>query len=100
MDIPDECKENVSIIVYLYEYETGDLIKKATNSVWSKILFDLKQEMGNKIILIPIAVDTDLTSLNFLISRYDISEYPVVIINEEHIISNIDSTEDLETYLK
>jgi len=99
MDIPDECKENVSIIVYLYEYETEDLIKKATNSVWSKILFDLKQEMGNKIILIPVAVDTDLTSLNFLISRYDISEYPVVII-DEHIISEINFVEELREYLE
>ena len=50
--------------IYLYEYETEDLIKKATNRVWSKILFDLKQEMKDKIILIPIAADSDLTSLN------------------------------------
>jgi len=100
IDIPDKCKENVSMVIYLYEYETEDLTKKATNRVWSKILFDLKQEMGSKIILIPIAADSDLTSLNSLISKYDISEYPVVIIDEEHIISNIDSTEDLETYLK
>ena len=99
IDIPDECKENVSIVVYLYEYETEDLIKKATNSVWSKILFDLKQEMGNKIILIPVAVDSDLTSLNFLISRYDISEYPVVII-DEHIISEINFVDDLKEYLE
>jgi hypothetical protein len=99
MDIPDECKENISIIVYLYEYETEDLIKKATNSVWSKILFDLKQEMKGKIILIPIAADSDLTSLNSLISKYNISEYPVVIINE-HVISEIDSVDDLKEYLE
>jgi len=99
IDIPDECKENVSMVVYLYEYKTEDLIKKATNRVWSKILFDLKQEMGNKIILIPIAVDSDLTSLNFLISRYDISEYPVVII-DEHIISEINFVDDLKEYLE
>jgi hypothetical protein len=99
MDIPDKCKEKVSVVVYLYEYETKDLVKKATNRVWSKILFDLKQEMGNKIILIPIAVDTDLASLNFLISRYDISEYPVVII-DEHIISEINLVDDLKEYLE
>jgi len=59
IDIPDKCKKDVSVVVYLYEYKTEDLTEKATNRVWSKILFDLKQEMGNKIILIPIAVDSD-----------------------------------------
>ena len=99
MDIPDECKKNVSMVVYLYEYETEDLTKRATNRVWSKILFDLKQKMGNKIILIPIAVDSDLTSLDILVSRYDISEYPVVII-DEHIISEINLVDDLKKYLE
>jgi len=99
MDIPNKCKENVSVVVYLYEYETEDLAKKATNRVWSKILFDLKQEMGNKIILIPVAVDTDLSSLNFLISRYNISKYPVVII-DEHVISEINFIDDLKEYLE
>jgi hypothetical protein len=54
--------------------------------------------MGNKIILIPIAVDTDLTSLNFLISRYDISEYPVVIIDEHIISQKPSSVEELKKY--
>ncbi len=99
INIPDECKENVSMVVYLYEYETEDLIKKATNRVWSKILFDLKQEMGDKIILIPVAVDSDLASLDILVSRYDISEYPVVIIGE-HIISEINFVDDVKEYLE
>lgn len=99
MDIPDKCKENVSVVIYLYEYETEDLTKKATNRVWSKILFDLKQEMGSKIILIPIAADSDLTSLNSLISKYDILEYPVVII-DEHVISEINFVDDLKEYLE
>lgn len=99
MDIPDKCKEDVSVVVYLYEYETEDLTKKATNRVWSKILFDLKQEMGNKIILIPIAVDGDLTSLNSLVLKYNISEYPVVIISE-HVISEINFVDDLKEYFE
>jgi hypothetical protein len=99
MSIPDKCKKNISVVIYLYEYQTEDLTKKATNKVWEKILFDLKQEMGNKIILIPIAVDSDLTSLDFLISRYKISAYPVVII-DKHVISQIDSVDDLKGYIK
>jgi len=55
--------------------------------------------MGNKTILIPIAADSDLTSLNSLISKYDISEYPVVII-DEHVISEINFIDDLKEYLE
>ncbi len=99
LDIPDKCKENVSVVVYLYEYETEDLTKRATNKVWEKILFDLKQEMGNKIILIPIAVNSDLASLDMLLSKYDIPKYPVVII-DEHVVSEINFVADLKEYLK
>lgn len=99
IDMPYQCKKDISVVVYLYEYETEDLTKKATNKVWEKILFDLKQEMGGKIILIPIAADSGLTSLNLLISQYDIPEYPVVIIDNK-VISQIDSVDNLRDYFK
>ena len=93
------CNEDFSTVIYLYEFETKDLVQKATQRVWSRVLFDLKQEKGKDIILIPIATDSDLTSLNSLIENFDISGFPVVIINNEHIISEISSVEDLNKYL-
>ncbi|HUW44044.1 MAG TPA: hypothetical protein VMV95_03740 [Bacillota bacterium] len=99
INIPNKCKENVSSVIYLYEYETEDLTIKATNRVWEKILFDLKQDMQDKIILIPIAADSDLTSLNILLSMYDIQKYPVVIIDET-VISQIGSVDDLRKYFE
>ena len=100
MSIPEKCKKTTSVVVYLYEYDTEDLVKKATNAVWSRILFDLKQEKGNNIILIPIAVDSDLTSLNSLLSRFNISNYPVLIIDNKHVISKISSVDEIKRYLK
>lgn len=98
--IVDRCEGDFHTVVYLYEYESEDLIKRATQGVWSKILFDLKQKRGNEILLIPIAADTNLTSLNSLIKRFDISEFPVVVVNNEHIIQELSSVEDLEAYLE
>jgi len=97
--IPDKCKENVSAVIYLYEHETKDLAEKATNEVWGKILFELKQEMQNRIILIPIAADSDLASLNLLLLKYDIQEYPAVVI-DEHVIYQIGSVDNLKKYIK
>ena len=100
INIPEQCKKNVSVIVYLYEYDSEDLTKKATNRVWSRILYDLKKDVGNKIILIPIAVDSDLISLDSLISRFNISSYPALIMDNEKVFLEIKSADELKKHLK
>ncbi len=96
----ENCEGNFSVLVYLYEYEADDLSQKATQKVWSRILSDLKEEKGEGVILIPIAVDTGLTSLDSLIEKFEISQFPVVIINEEHVIEELSSVEELKKYLE
>ena len=95
----EKCEGGFDTVIYLYEYEPKDLTKKARQNVWSKILFDLKQERGNEILLIPIAANPELASLNFFIENLDISETPVVIVNNEFVISELNSIEDVEMYL-
>lgn len=99
MKVIEKCEKNFHSVVYLYEYETKDLAKKATQKIWSKILFDLKQEKGNEIILIPIAVDSNLASLDSLIEEFNLSNFPVVIIDDEHVIEELSSLDDLGEYL-
>lgn len=96
----DKCKNGFNSVVYLYEYETEDLGQKATQNVWSKILGDLKEEVGGQVILIPIAVDSDLVSLNLMTRDFNISEYPVVIINNKHVITELSNAETLKAYLQ
>ena len=100
MNIPETCKKDTSVIIYLYEYNTEDLVKKATNRVWSRILFDLKQKVGNNILLIPIAADSDLTSLNSLILKFNIYDYPVLIIDDKKVLFEVGSVDEIEKYLK
>ena len=95
----NSCKEKSNTLVYLYEYNTENLAKKATQNVWSKVLFDLKQTERNNILLIPIASDLDIISLGILTERFNISEYPVVIINNEEVIYDLTSIEDLKKHL-
>ena len=96
----ERCGEGYNVVVYLYEYETEEITQKAIQNVWSKVLFDLKQEMGNSIVLIPIAADADLASLDTLLRDFDIESYPVVIINNNQIVDKLSSTEDLKKYLE
>lgn len=90
---------NFNVVVYLYEYETEDLAQKATQNVWSKVLFDLKQDKGSEIVLIPIAADSNLVSLDTLVAGYGIEKYPVVIVNDK-VITQLTNMKELEVYLK
>jgi len=99
MRFSEVCKNNkVHIIVYLYESNTKDLTKKATNTVWSKIINDLKERQGNEIILIPIAVDSDLISLNSVLENFNISSYPALIIDDKYVLEELSSVEEIEEF--
>jgi hypothetical protein len=99
MKTTERCEKKYSTVVYLYEYFSDDLTQKAEQNVWSKILSDLKQKEGSNILLIPIAEDSGLTSLDSLLSGFNITDYPVVIINEKDIIYELSSVEELDKYI-
>jgi hypothetical protein len=95
----DKCGRNYNTVVYLYISESEDLTKKATQNVWSKVLYDLKQDQGENILLIPLAVDKDLVSLGSILKGFDIPQYPAVIINEEVVLTELISVEEIKVYL-
>jgi hypothetical protein len=95
----EKCEKEYSTVVYLYEYSSEDLAQKAMQNVWSNILSDLKEKEGSNILLLPIAADNDLTSLNSLIAGYNLTSYPVVIINERDIIYELSSVDELDKYI-
>ena len=94
------CKDNsIHTVVYIYHFNTNDLTEKATNSVWSKILADLKEIKGDEIILIPIAADSNIIALNSMLENYNIQKYPVLIIDNKYVIQELSSVEEIEKYL-
>ena len=90
--------KSIPTIVYIYQFNTDDLTEKATNSVWSKILADLKETRGNEILLIPIATDSNIIALNSILENYDIQQYPVLIIDNKEVIKELSSVEEIEKY--
>ncbi len=90
---------SVNTVVYLYEYNPSELNKKAQEDVWSKILQNLKAKEANNVILIPIAVNSNLASLDELVKRFNVTEFPAVIINDKEVLYNLQSTDDIEAYI-
>jgi hypothetical protein len=102
INIKKECpSSNFSTIVYLYKYNQTDLTKKAQQNVWSRLLLDVKNE-DNNVMLIPIAEDSNLTSLQTLIEPYNLTSFPAVIvngINRGKVFYRIPNKEDILTLI-
>lgn len=97
--ISEECPEEFTPVIYLYEYNTEDVHKKAEQNVWSKILLEVKEEYGSKIILIPVAVDNNLSSIDVIVSQFGVEKFPAVVIGKDTIITELTSANEIKQYL-
>lgn len=95
----EQCNNSFSTVVYLYNYEVDDLIIKAEQTVWSRMLYELKQSEGDNILLIPIARSDDFISLEALTNGLGIEKYPVVIVDEKYMFYEITSIENIRNSL-
>ncbi len=91
IDHENSCEKKINTVIYLYQYDNPSLTTKATQGTMSSLLLDLKEEYGDKVVLIPIAVDTGVESLDVLGDYYGLDNYPVVFINEKYKFETIDS---------
>lgn len=90
--------ENYNLLVYLYQYGSEDTGIKAAQNVWSKILLEVRSENEN-ILLLPIAANQNLTSLEILTEEYKIEKLPALVINNEQVLYNIENPEAVQNFL-
>ncbi|MFA5723513.1 MAG: hypothetical protein WC979_04620 [Candidatus Pacearchaeota archaeon] len=102
MIIREKCNSSYSEVVYFYQYNNPDMDLKAKESVFSKLLGELKQIKGDSILLIPIAADNNLSSINLLLDKYNVSEedLPIIIIDGKTRITEIENIDDLKKRIK
>lgn len=96
IDLKKRCGENFQTAVYLYEYQTEEVDKNSMQIFYSRLLTDLKSAHQDELMLIPIAVNTNLESVNLIVENYEISKFPAIIINEEEILTEILTYDELE----
>lgn len=102
IEIKEKCNSSYYEIVYFYEYNTENLVLKAEQETFSKLLLRVKEEKGREVLLIPIAADNNISSVNLLLNKYNISkqELPVILINRKIKITNLENIESLLEQLK
>ncbi len=100
--IQEKCNKTYYEVVYFYRFNNPQLELKAKQNVFSKLLTELKDRKGGDILLIPIAADTEASSINMILDRYNISkeELPLILINREIKITEIQNIEELVKYFE
>lgn len=88
--------DNYDLVVYLYEYNSENTETKARQNVWSKILLNVR-EQAYDFMLLPIAANQNLTSLEFLKEKYEVKKLPALVINNEHVLYEL---EDVDPVIK
>lgn len=97
--IKDKCNLNYHNIVYFYKYNEPTFEQKSKQNTISNLLWELKNEFGDEIMLIPIAADNNLPSVNLLVNKYNLEEFPAIIIDEKIIITELDDLGEIKKYL-
>ena len=90
------CKSDFHIIVYLYQYNKPESDVSGKQIAFARYLENLKDKYGDKVLLIPIAGDLELSSLNVLKGKYEITKYPAVIFDENKVIYEINDLANLD----
>jgi len=99
IEIKKQCNASYHNVVYFYHYNGPSLEQKAKQVVFSKLLEQLKANEGDNVMLIPIAADNNITSVNFLLKAYNITSLPTVLIDEKFEITELTNLEEIEKYL-
>ena len=90
---------HINTVVYLYIYDTPDVSIKAQQTAMSRVLQQMKSEEGDNVVLLPIATDQKVDSLDFLLQKYNVTQSPAIVINQKYILYQIDTAAEIENYL-
>ena len=97
--IKEKCGSDYHNVVYFYDYLDPSAQQKGKQDFFSNLLGEIKEIKGNEVMLIPIAGDNDIASLDILINQYGITEFPTILIDEEIKVTNVESIDDIMKYL-
>lgn len=97
--IKQKCNSQYHNIVYFYKYNDPLLEQESKQRFFSNLLKEIKDKEGSKVMLIPIAADNNISSINLLVKKYGITDLPAILIDEKTKLTDIKTMEDLEKYL-
>lgn len=99
IELKERCGDKFTTIVYIYEYNVLDTNIRAEQAAFSRKLSQIKEQYGSDVLLIPIAGNLEVNSLNILKQKYNITIIPSVLINENIKIEDIEGLKSIDSYI-
>jgi len=97
INLKKSCGEEIHTVVYFFQYASDNVGIEAKQSAISRLLLDLKNKHGNDLLLIPIAGNLELESIDLILKKYNVPNPPAIIINEEKVITDLITFDELES---
>ena len=93
------CNFDYDVLLHLWKYQVSDYDTDLKNKLESAVILELKEKCGNKLMLSPIPIDLNLTSVDIAVRNYNITKTPAIIINNKIILQGFYTLEQLEGYV-
>ena len=95
IELKKTCNANYTNLVYFYSHYNTTIAE----NVQSAALLDLKADCGRDLMLIPLPVDLNITTIDILLDQYNISSTPSILIGEEVVLEGLQKKSDVERYV-
>jgi len=92
--IKEKCNADYEYLFYFYLDDPNTDIKEQQR-VMSRVLGDVKNELGDEIILMPLAADMDLSVVEILKEKYGVQEYPTIVIKDSVRLTGVYTKEEI-----
>jgi hypothetical protein len=92
--IKEKCNADYDFIFYFY-LNDPELEVQEQQKVMSRVLMDVKYELGDKVILMPFVADMDISVVDVLLEKYGVESYPSVVIKENIRLDGLYTVEEV-----
>lgn len=96
--LKEKCNASYKNLVYFYT-DDPSLKEEQEQDIQSVILMNLKGKYGDKMMLIPLPIDLNISIINVMKDTYDIKTAPTILINEKISLEGLQKENILEEYL-
>ncbi len=76
-----ECNFDYHIVIHLYKRYNTSKADLAMDRATSEALLATKYACGRSVILVPLQVDLNLMTVDYIVHRYNVTRFPAVIID-------------------
>lgn len=98
--IKEVCDAEYTTILHLFLADTGNNSDvEIPQKLQSATMLDLKEKCGTNLMLSPVPIDLNLTSIKMIAKTYGINQTPALVINKDIVIEGFANLTELEQYV-